>query len=54
MMEIHLEEHGSDTNMAHYFRMSVLSNLSGVTMLQREWRRIGQGPNLYFQTEHQP
>jgi predicted DNA-binding WGR domain protein len=43
MMEIHLEKHDPDKNLARYYRMSVHPNLFGEWTLQREWGRIGQG-----------
>lgn len=43
MMEIHLEKHDPERNLARYYRMSVQSNLFGEWTLKREWGRIGQG-----------
>ena len=43
MMEIHLEKHDPDRNVARYYRMSVHPNLFGEWTLLREWGRIGQG-----------
>lgn len=42
-MEIHLEKHDPDRNVARYYRMSVHPNLFGEWTLQREWGRLGQG-----------
>lgn len=46
LMEIHLEKHDPDRNVARYYRMSVHPNLFGEWTLQREWGRIGQGGRI--------
>ncbi|PYC46312.1 WGR domain-containing protein [Litorivita pollutaquae] len=46
MIEIHLEKHDADKNVARYYRMSVHPNLFGEWALQREWGRIGQGGHV--------